>query len=218
MSLRILTLGLAVIAAGAVPASAQRGNAQGRGAAAQSRNAAIRFQEMDRNNDRVITRAEWRGSAQSFKVHDWNGDGKLSGDEVRVGAVRCASNTDDFDYYEGVRSTTGPTRGFRAPTTAHNRITGTNGTSTAKDSAGPSQRNGVISRTDFFNQDARTTTVVTFRSRRESGRTHSRDEWRQSTASDARRQPDGFISRTEDAPAQLRHRISLRRVMKTGIA
>ena len=30
---------------------------------------------MDRNNDGGITRQEWNGSARSFQVHDWNGDG-----------------------------------------------------------------------------------------------------------------------------------------------
>ena len=48
----------------------------------------IRFQEMDRNNDGVVTRQEWNGSARSFEVHDWNNDGRLSGEEVRVGAQR----------------------------------------------------------------------------------------------------------------------------------
>lgn len=52
------------------------------------RPARIRFEAMDSNNDGVITRAEWRGSARSFDVHDWNGDGELSGDEVRIGAQR----------------------------------------------------------------------------------------------------------------------------------
>ena len=47
----------------------------------------IRFAEMDENHDGVITRAEWRGSARSFASHDWNGDGRLSGDEVRIGAA-----------------------------------------------------------------------------------------------------------------------------------
>jgi EF hand/PKD domain len=47
----------------------------------------VRFPGMDRNNDGVITREEWRGSFQSFSVHDWNRDGRLSGDELRVGAV-----------------------------------------------------------------------------------------------------------------------------------
>jgi hypothetical protein len=40
---------------------------------------------MDTDGDGVITRAEWRGSEQSFRVHDWNGDGVLSGNEVRSG-------------------------------------------------------------------------------------------------------------------------------------
>ena len=42
---------------------------------------------MDENGDGVITRAEWRGSARSFATHDWNGDGRLAGDEVRIGAA-----------------------------------------------------------------------------------------------------------------------------------
>ena len=48
----------------------------------------IRFAAMDRNNDGVISRQEWNGSARSFEVHDWNNDGRLSGEEVRVGAQR----------------------------------------------------------------------------------------------------------------------------------
>lgn len=60
-------------------------------AAAQAQrrgNAPIRFQGMDTNGDREITRDEWRGNDRAFRNHDWNGDGKLSGDEVRVGARR----------------------------------------------------------------------------------------------------------------------------------
>jgi Ca2+-binding EF-hand superfamily protein len=63
-------------------------------AAAQGTQAQRRFSGMDRNGDGVITRAEWRGSAQSFRVHDWNGDGVLSGDEVRTGARRTDQRTD----------------------------------------------------------------------------------------------------------------------------
>jgi Ca2+-binding EF-hand superfamily protein len=55
-----------------------------------------RFEGMDRNNDGIITRAEWRGSAQSFRVHDWNNDGMLSGDEVRPGARRPWDQDPDF--------------------------------------------------------------------------------------------------------------------------
>jgi Ca2+-binding EF-hand superfamily protein len=57
----------------------------------------MRFAAMDANNDGRITREEWRGSDVSFKVHDWNGDGVLSGDEVRPGARRRARPEDDFD-------------------------------------------------------------------------------------------------------------------------
>lgn len=54
----------------------------------QARPAQIRFEAMDLNRDGVITREEWKGNARSFTVQDWNGDGRLSGEEVRVGARR----------------------------------------------------------------------------------------------------------------------------------
>lgn len=64
----------------------------------------IRFAEMDRNGDGVITRQEWRGSQRSFEVHDWNGDGRLSGDEVRQGASwpnrQGQQNTAFWDWSE----------------------------------------------------------------------------------------------------------------------
>lgn len=63
---------------------------RGRGRGQAQAQAQIRFQAMDANNDRVISRAEWRGSARSFEVHDWNGDGVLSGVEVQIGARRPA--------------------------------------------------------------------------------------------------------------------------------
>src|SRR5215218_506357 len=53
------------------------GFAQGRG------QRTMRFAAMDTNNDGVVTRREWRGSDESFDVHDWNRDGILSGDESR---------------------------------------------------------------------------------------------------------------------------------------
>jgi Ca2+-binding EF-hand superfamily protein len=62
-----------------------------------SRQAQIRFQAMDDNGDGVISKAEWRGSAESFRRHDWNGDGVLSNDEVRVGATRQIGEPDDYD-------------------------------------------------------------------------------------------------------------------------
>lgn len=48
----------------------------------------ILFPEMDANGDGVITRAEWQGNAQSFDDYDWNNDGRLSGNEIRTGAIR----------------------------------------------------------------------------------------------------------------------------------
>src|SRR6478735_9412873 len=47
---------------------------------------AMRFQGMDHNGDGAISRSEWQGSDNSFRQHDWNHDGVLSGDEVRPGA------------------------------------------------------------------------------------------------------------------------------------
>ena len=58
---------------------------------AQTTPARMRFEAMDRNNDGAIARDEWQGSARSFQVHDWNGDGQLSGQEVRIGARRMCS-------------------------------------------------------------------------------------------------------------------------------
>ncbi len=54
-----------------------------------------RFQALDRNNDGRITREEWNGNERSFRNHDWNGDGVLSGNEVRAGAQR---DTDLADH------------------------------------------------------------------------------------------------------------------------
>ena len=71
----------------------------------------MRFRDMDRNNDGAVTRQEWRGSNESFRVHDWNNDGVLSGDEVREGfwttgeepadATPAASERDErFEYLD----------------------------------------------------------------------------------------------------------------------
>ena len=66
----------------------------------QRSQAAMRFRDMDANGDGVITRSEWRGSAESFRVHDWNRDGVLSGDEVRPGGYRN-DPYDARDYNNG---------------------------------------------------------------------------------------------------------------------
>lgn len=79
---------LAVGVAGATSDLAAQGQGQARGNQQGQNRRPIRFQEMDTNNDRVITRQEWRGTQRSFQVHDWNNDGILSGEEVRVGGRR----------------------------------------------------------------------------------------------------------------------------------
>jgi hypothetical protein len=42
-----------------------------------------RIRDMDTDHDGVVTRAEWRGTGQAFGDDDTNGDGVLSGAEVR---------------------------------------------------------------------------------------------------------------------------------------
>src|SRR5918993_2150592 len=72
--------------------------AQGRPATQANREANIRFAQMDTDRNGVITRAEWRGSAQSFRVHDWDGDGVLSRDEVRIGARHAVKSGDPGEF------------------------------------------------------------------------------------------------------------------------
>ncbi len=60
--------------------------------------AQMRFAHLDNNHDGVIARNEWRGSPNSFRIHDWNADGALSGDEVRVGATPPADSLEGRDY------------------------------------------------------------------------------------------------------------------------
>ncbi len=67
-------------------------------AAPVNNNANTRFRAMDRNNDGSITQDEWNGSLQSFRTHDWNGDGVLSGDEVRPGSFRQGRTVQDEDF------------------------------------------------------------------------------------------------------------------------
>jgi len=71
-------------------------DAQGRGRG-QTRQEPIRFSGMDKNSDRIIQREEWQGSNRSFSNQDWNGDGVLSGEEVRAGAQRN-TNWEEADH------------------------------------------------------------------------------------------------------------------------
>jgi len=86
------TLAALALSAVIIPAAAfAQGNGNGNGRANGQRDddrTQMRFREMDTDNDGVITRAEWRGNAQSFREHDTNHDGVLSGDEVWPGGNR----------------------------------------------------------------------------------------------------------------------------------
>ena len=93
MSFKITTLmlpaaALAVAMAVPVTVDAQRGRGQA---------SPMRFEGMDTNRDGIISRAEWRGNDRLFANHDWNGDGQLSGPEVRPGAQRNA-NWEEADH------------------------------------------------------------------------------------------------------------------------
>src|SRR5688500_632486 len=57
-----------------------------------------RFRGMDQNRDGRITRAEWNGSTQSFRVHDWDSNGVLDGEEVRQGGFRQGRTLEDEDF------------------------------------------------------------------------------------------------------------------------
>ncbi|CAN5677895.1 hypothetical protein BH18ACI5_BH18ACI5_29740 [soil metagenome] len=59
-----------------------------------------RFRTMDRDGDGVITRAEWRGNAESFSRHDTNRDGVLSGSEIWIGGRRTDVPAVNANYEE----------------------------------------------------------------------------------------------------------------------
>jgi Ca2+-binding EF-hand superfamily protein len=81
-----------------VPGGNRRYCRDGSSYSSASNSGRIRFQNMDRNGNRVIEREEWNGSRGSFDVHDWNRDGVLSGEEVQPGARRAArAAEEDFD-------------------------------------------------------------------------------------------------------------------------
>ena len=64
---------------------------------ATSAHAQMRFQAMDSNRDGAISRGEWRGNEAAFRKQDWDGDGVLSGDEVRPGARRQTNWSQDWN-------------------------------------------------------------------------------------------------------------------------
>jgi Ca2+-binding EF-hand superfamily protein len=54
----------------------------------------VLFHEMDDNHDGVISRHEWRGSRESFRQHDWNDNGILSGEEISRGSAPVSRTAD----------------------------------------------------------------------------------------------------------------------------
>jgi Ca2+-binding EF-hand superfamily protein len=58
----------------------------------------MRFPELDTNRDGVVSRSEWRGTERAFRVRDWNGDGVLSGEEVRMGAYPPDDSLEAQDF------------------------------------------------------------------------------------------------------------------------
>jgi hypothetical protein len=46
------------------------------GLAGNARSREMRFPDWDTNHDGVVSRSEWRGSANGFRIRDWNGDGR----------------------------------------------------------------------------------------------------------------------------------------------
>lgn len=188
-------------------------DAQGRGRGRGNAAAAIRFAEMDRNNDRVITRAEWSGSDRSFAVHDWNGDGILSGEEVRVGAQRPRTADPNFDPLDREYQFTDWTpQGFTS--VDHNRDGRITRDEWHFDVEGfrraDHNGDGIISRAEFLTEDVdddREDRFVDLDLNQDNR--VSRSEWHGTAARfnalDANR--DGFISRVEmvgaDAPPDL---------------
>lgn len=67
------------------------------GGLAHAKNNKIRHKGMDRNHDGVITRQEWRGNNKSFDTHDWNDDGVLTGDEVKMATNQSMSGVNRFN-------------------------------------------------------------------------------------------------------------------------
>jgi Ca2+-binding EF-hand superfamily protein len=182
---------------------------------AQQQRSAIRFAEMDRNHDGVISRDEWRGRDQSFDVHDWNRDGRLSGDEVRLGAQRPQPGPDDRTFDSPQREyqfDDWTQRGFRnLDHNRDNRITRDEWHFDRESfRRADHDRDGVITRAEFLSQDEDDDRGDTFSNldANRDGRI-SRDEWhagrRAFDALDDNR--DGAISRAEmfggEAPPDL---------------
>ena len=84
MQARQIVFAAVLIGIPAVHPAVSGGAQQNGGPPADVRDRQEQFRGMDRDNDGIITRAEWRGSIQSFRNHDTNRDGVLSGNEIWI--------------------------------------------------------------------------------------------------------------------------------------
>jgi Ca2+-binding EF-hand superfamily protein len=174
---------------------------------------------MDSNHDGILQPTEWTGTPASFRAHDWNRDGVLSGDELRIGrgrGARARGNDDDFDSaYREYNYNDWTVQGFNG--LDHNRddrITRDEWHFAMDEFVlADHDHNGWLSRAEFLNED--TNPVDDDREDRfrnldtnNDGRV-SRSEWHGATllfnALDKNR--DGFLSRSEmvgtEAPPDL---------------
>ena len=77
----LLATGFVVVLAAAAEAQTAPTRSQ---AEIEAEREQARFRAMDVDNDRVITRREWRGNARAFDRYDVNHDGVLSGAEIWI--------------------------------------------------------------------------------------------------------------------------------------
>jgi Ca2+-binding EF-hand superfamily protein len=106
------------------------------------------IQDMDRNGDGVVTRAEWQGPNGAFRLHDTNKDGVLSGTEVwDAKDVRGRGRNRTFDDWTA--------RGFaNLDRNRDNRITADEWRFDRRSFAlADRNRDNVISRAEFFDQN-----------------------------------------------------------------
>lgn len=121
-----------------------------------SRQARMRFEAMDRDNDGAISREEWRGSDRSFEVHDWNGDGRLAGNEVRLGLLQSDELAEaDHDPSRAERYLSWTETGFNNLDHDRDRRITSNEWHFDQETFLRADRNrdGVLSRTEFLGGD-----------------------------------------------------------------
>lgn len=134
---------------------------------ANHNNGKMKQRGMDRNKDGVVTRGEWRGNTRAFNNHDWNGDGVLSGDEMRYGAWSV-----------------GEVDSFRALDWNNNGVVSMNEwTGTLRSFEGLDlNQDGRITRYEFYNRQQYPVSVFRELDQNNNGRI-SRSEWRRSIVS-----------------------------------